>query len=65
MRYRTVATASIGGTDSPVLYVGPSVFVGLDQCNVNLPRSLAGRGEVNVVMTVDGRAVNTVRASFR
>jgi hypothetical protein len=32
---------------------------------VNLPRSLAGRGEVNVVMTVDGRAVNMVRASFR
>ncbi len=65
MRYRTVATASIGGTDSPVLYVGPSVFVGLDQCNVSLPRSLAGRGEVDVVMTVDGRAVNRVRASFR
>jgi uncharacterized protein (TIGR03437 family) len=65
MRYRTVATASIGGTDSPVLYVGPSVFVGLDQCNVNLPRSLAGRGEVDVVMTVDGRVVNRVRASFR
>ncbi len=65
MRYRTNASASIGGTDSPVLYVGPSVFVGLDQCNVNLPRSLAGRGEVNVVMTVDGRAVNMVQASFR
>jgi uncharacterized protein (TIGR03437 family) len=65
MRFRTNATASIGGTDSAVLYVGPSVFVGLDQCNVHLPRSLAGRGEVNVAMTVDARAVNTVRVSIR
>ncbi len=65
MRFRTNAAVTIGGTAGAVLYVGPSVFVGLDQCNVNLPRSLAGRGEVNVAMTVDGRAVNTVRVSIR
>ncbi|MGH9839084.1 MAG: SBBP repeat-containing protein [Blastocatellia bacterium] len=65
MRFRTNAAAAIGGTAGAVLYVGPSVFAGLDQCNVNLPRSLAGRGEVNVAMTVDGRAVNMVRVSIR
>jgi uncharacterized protein (TIGR03437 family) len=30
------------------------------QSNVRLPRSLAGRGEVDVVMMVDGKAANTV-----
>jgi uncharacterized protein (TIGR03437 family) len=65
IRFRMNATASIGGTNGAVLYAGPSSFVGLDQCNVNLPRSLAGRGEVNVVLTVDGRAANTVRVNIR
>jgi uncharacterized protein (TIGR03437 family) len=65
IRFRANAGASIGGTGSSVLYAGPSSFVGLDQCNLDLPRSLAGRGEVNVVLTVDGRAANTVRVSFR
>jgi len=65
IRFRMNAAASIGGTNGDVLYAGPSGFVGLDQCNVNLPRSLAGRGDVNVAMTVDGRAVNIVRVSVR
>ncbi|MBL8168727.1 MAG: hypothetical protein JNJ50_11265, partial [Acidobacteria bacterium] len=40
-------------------------FVGLDQINVPLPRSLAGRGEVDVVMTVDGVAANTIRIRIK
>ena len=40
-------------------------FVGLDQVDVGLPRSLIGRGEVDLVLTVDGRAVNTVRINIR
>ena len=44
-----------------VLYAGPqSQFVGLDQVNVLLGRSLIGRGQVNVVLTVDGKVANTV-----
>jgi hypothetical protein len=35
-------------------------YPGLDQVNVRLPRSLAGRGEVNIALTVDGKAANTV-----
>ncbi len=56
----------IGGADAEVLFAGaaPS-FVGLDQSNVRLPRSLGGRGEVDVVMTVDGKAANTVRVAVK
>jgi uncharacterized protein (TIGR03437 family) len=56
----------IGGTELPVSYAGPQPeYPGLDQVNVLLPRNLRGRGEVNVVLTVEGKAANTVRVSFR
>ncbi len=62
----SAVTASIGGTEAQVLYAGEQGgFVGLDQLNVRVPRSLAGRGEVDVSLTVDGRAANPVRVSFR
>ncbi len=60
------AALKIGGVDSQVLYAGPQGgFVGLDQLNVSLPRSLAGRGEMDVTLIVDGKTANTVRVSFR
>ncbi|MEO6725760.1 MAG: putative Ig domain-containing protein [Blastocatellia bacterium] len=40
-------------------------FVGLDQINVLLPRSLAGKGLVDVILTVDGKAANTVQVSIK
>jgi uncharacterized protein (TIGR03437 family) len=59
-------TCKIGGIDAEVLYAGPQGdFVGLDQANVRLPRGLKGRGEVDVVMTVDGKTANTVRVSVK
>ncbi|MGH9844694.1 MAG: hypothetical protein ACREEM_38745, partial [Blastocatellia bacterium] len=55
----------IGGVDAEVLFAGDAPgFVGLDQSNVRLPRSLAGRGEVDVVMMADGKAANTVRIAI-
>jgi uncharacterized protein (TIGR03437 family) len=52
--------------DAEVLFAGAAPgFVGLDQSNVRLPRSLAGRGEVDVVMTVDGKAANTVKVVIK
>jgi uncharacterized protein (TIGR03437 family) len=69
IRYHSGLTsmlAKIGGVDAEVLYAGPQGgFVGLDQVNLRLPRSLAGRGEVDLTLAVDGRAANTVRVSFR
>jgi len=56
----------VGGEDAEVAYAGAqgSLF-GLDQVNVRLPRSLAGRGEVSIVLAVDGKTANTVRVSIR
>jgi len=59
-------TATVGGTPAPVIFAGAQPnFIGLDQANIQLPRSLIGRGEVDVVLTVDGQTANTVRVSFK
>jgi uncharacterized protein (TIGR03437 family) len=55
-------TASVGGLSVPVLYAGPAPdFAGEDQVNIGpLPQALAGAGSVNIVLTADGQAANTV-----
>jgi uncharacterized protein (TIGR03437 family) len=59
-------TVMIGDDAGEVFYAGPAPgFVGLDQANVRLPRSLAGRGDVGIVLTVDGRWANEVTVSVR
>ncbi len=59
-------TATIGGVSAEVLYAGSQgEFAGLDQVNVRLPRSLAGRGEVNVVLMVEGKTANTVTVNVQ
>jgi len=59
-------TAQIGGVNAPVSFAGAQgELVGLDQVNVQLPRSLSGRGEVDIVLTVDLQTANTVRAAFQ
>jgi uncharacterized protein (TIGR03437 family) len=40
-------------------------LVGVDQANLNIPRSLAGRGEVDVVLMIEGQAANTVRVNMK
>jgi uncharacterized protein (TIGR03437 family) len=61
----SAVTCRIGGTDVGVLFAGKvDGLVGLDQSNVNIPRSLIGRGEVDVVLTVDGKAANTARIAI-
>ena len=59
-------SATIGGLASEVLAAEPAMgLVGLDQVNVRLSRALAGRGEVDVSLSVDGRITNTVRINVR
>jgi uncharacterized protein (TIGR03437 family) len=69
IRFRSAlsaVTCNIGGASVPASFAGAQGdFVGLDQANVSLPRSLAGRGEVEVVLTVDGKTANTVRIAIR
>ncbi len=57
----------IGGVETPVAFIGAvEGLVGLDQLNFGpLPRSLAGRGEVNIVLQVDGLTANVVTVSLR
>ncbi|MBI1761107.1 MAG: PQQ-dependent sugar dehydrogenase [Acidobacteria bacterium] len=60
------ATATIGGTNAPVTFAGAQgSLIGVDQANLSIPRSLIGRGDVDVVLTVDGQVANTVRVNIR
>jgi uncharacterized protein (TIGR03437 family) len=44
-----------------VLYAGQQGdFVGLDQVNLRLPRSLAGLGDAGITLTVEGKPANLV-----
>ena len=60
-------SVSVGGTNVPVPgYAAVDGFAGLDQCNIGpLPRSFAGRGNVNVVMTAGTKTANTVSISIK
>jgi uncharacterized protein (TIGR03437 family) len=56
----------LGSVTSEVLFAAAAPdFTGLDQVNVRISRSLAGRGEVSVEMNVDGRSANVVRVNIR
>ena len=65
--FTSQVTAIVGGESVPVLGAVPQgEFVGLDQINIGpLPRSLAGRGEVNILLTADGKPANTVTVNVR
>ncbi|MCI0525676.1 MAG: hypothetical protein L0Y75_10475, partial [Acidobacteria bacterium] len=62
----SAVTVAIGDVDCQVTFAGAqSSFVGLDQVNARLSRSLIGRGEVDVVLTVDGKPANTIKVSIK
>ena len=68
-RNRTSQSAvqvTIGGVPVPVTFAAAQgTFQGLDQINVGpLPRSLAGRGEVDLLVSVEGKAANAVRVNL-
>ena len=59
-------SVKLGEVSAEVLYAGEQgMFVGLDQINALLPRSLVGRGEVEVNVTVDGKQANAVKVAIR
>ncbi len=69
LRFRSSLAAvalKIGGVDAPALYAAEQGdFAGLDQINARIPRSLEGRGEVDVTLMVDGVSANTPRVSVK
>lgn len=62
----SAVTVLVGGETVPVSYAGPQGdFAGLDQINVELPRSLKGKGEVTINCLIDGRLANAVTVTFK
>ena len=56
----------LGGSEIVPSFAGPQgTLAGIDQLNVEVPRSLIGRGEVDVNLTIDGRMANTVRVAIK
>jgi uncharacterized protein (TIGR03437 family) len=67
LRRATTVTASLGGVNLPVLaFAAHGTFVGLDQINLGpIDRSFAGRGELDLVLTVNNQPTNTVKVNIR
>jgi uncharacterized protein (TIGR03437 family) len=53
-----------GQTFTPSYSGSQGAFAGLDQVNVLLPASLAGSGQVNVSITVNGQTSNVGTIAF-
>jgi len=58
-------SAIVGGESVQVQTAAQATYPGLDQVNLQLPRTLAGSGTVNVIVTVEGRAANAVTVAIQ
>jgi uncharacterized protein (TIGR03437 family) len=68
LRFRENApvTARLGGVEAQVTFAGAQgQLIGVEQINALIPRSLAGRGEIEVVLAVGGKTANTVQVNIR
>jgi uncharacterized protein (TIGR03437 family) len=63
----SAVTCTIGGVAAEVTFAAAQGdLTGVDQVNVIIPRSLAGRnGAADLVLTVDGKVANTLSLSIR
>ena len=62
VRDASAVHVQIAGQDVPVRYAGATGhFPGLDEVTVEVPRSLAGIGDADVVLTADGQTASPVR----
>jgi uncharacterized protein (TIGR03437 family) len=62
----TSATASVGGIDVQAAYAGPqNTYPGLDQINLQIPRSLVGKGRVDITVTAGGKISNPVYVTIK
>ncbi len=56
----------VAGIEMPVTFAGSQgQYIGVDQINVRLPRSLTGRGEVNVTLVVQNKPANQVKIKLK
>lgn len=60
------ASATVGGMPAELLFSGAQgSFVGLDQINLRLGPELAGKGTVEIRLTIDGRVSNPVTLEIK
>jgi len=65
-RNASQAIATVGGVSVPGALAAVGGYEGEDAVNIGpLPSSLAGRGQVDIVVIFDGKAANTVTTSIR
>lgn len=63
---QTAVTATIGDASAEVLFAGAQGdLAGLDQINLRIPRTLSGRGEVDVQLRVDGKLANAMLIAIK
>ncbi len=59
-------SVTIGGMKLQPAYAGTQgTYQGLDQINVTLPQSLAGKGKVDIIVTASGKPSNPVNVVFQ
>jgi uncharacterized protein (TIGR03437 family) len=58
--------AWLGNVEAPVSFTGAQgALAGLDQINVQVPRALIRRGEVELQLSVNGKLANAVQLNFK
>jgi uncharacterized protein (TIGR03437 family) len=59
-------SCTVGGVSVPVSYAGAQPqFAGLDQVNIGLTLNLRGKGDADIICTVDGVQSNAVRVNIQ
>ncbi len=59
-------TARLGGANADVSFAdAQGNLAGVDQANITIPRSLSGRGNVDLVLSADGNSSNTVSINIK
>ena len=62
----TDVTATIGGVTATVDFAGPQgTWAGLEQINLRIPATLAGKGKVEVLVAAGGKKSNPVFVTFQ
>ena len=62
----TTVSANVGGINVIPTYAGAQgTWGGLDQFNLPIPRSMIGKGRVDIAVTVNGKPSNTVNVTFK
>lgn len=65
-RVTSPASATLGGVDSPVLFLGLApTLIGVAQANIQIPANAPTGSDIVLVITVGGQASNTTTISIR